>query len=292
MMFGLRDEFTYDECGVCGVVQLRTAPVDPGRFYGDGYYSLGAVARPGLMWTLARRARNVLMYRNPLGAGRAIGGLLPRFPAHKVEWLAHTRTRADSRILDVGSGVGVLVRDLGDAGFRSVRGIDPFLDGAICYGPGVTVEPATIHEVNGTFDLIMMHHSLEHIVDQAATLQRAAELLAPDGWCLVRIPVTSSFAWRHYREHWVQLDPPRHYVLHSVDSFRRLAAAAGLRVDRVIHDSDALQFFGSEAYRRDVPLTEAAALFTPQEMREFTRRAAELNERGEGDQAAFYLRRA
>ncbi len=138
----------------------------------------------------------------------------------------------------------------------------------------------------------MFHHSLEHVPDQLQTLRRARELMAPGGWCIVRIPVASSYAFKHYGVHWVQLDAPRHYFVHTTDSMSRLAAAAGLKLDHVIHDSTALQFWGSEAYRRDVPLGEARRLFSRSEMGGFERRAQALNRRGEGDQACFYLRRA
>lgn len=292
MMFGLRDEFTYDECGGCGCVQLRNPPADPARFYGGGYYSLQPLPRRGRLWELVRRGRNALMYRNPLGLGRVLARILPKFPDDKVDWMALTGTGRDARILDVGAGSGLLVRDLAEAGFRRVLGIDPFVDVRAEMPEGGRVVRQTLDETSGSFDLIMFHHSLEHVPDQLGALRRAAELLAPGGWCLVRVPVTSSFAWRHYREHWVQLDAPRHYVLHSVASLHQLAAKAGLEVAHVVHDSTSLQFFGSEAYRRDVPLGEAEALFTPAELRAFERRAVELNARGDGDQACFYLRHA
>src|ERR1035437_10617754 len=39
MMFGLRDEFTYFECAVCGCVQIQDIPADLGRYYPQNYYS-------------------------------------------------------------------------------------------------------------------------------------------------------------------------------------------------------------------------------------------------------------
>ena len=292
MMLGLRDRFDYGECAGCGALQLCTVPADWERYYPTGYYSLQAPPSRGWLRTVMRRIRNTVLYRHPVGAGAMLGKVVGKVPWEVHKWFAVTGTRRRSRILDVGSGVGLLVRDLGEVGFSSVRGIDPFVRETIRYASGARVDRATIQETSGEYDLIMFHHSLEHIPDQVATLRRAAELLSREGWCLVRIPVASSYAWRHYREHWVQLDAPRHHVLHTNRSLELAAREAGLRVERVVHDSTALQFYGSEAYRRDVPLAAAATLYSPAEMRVFERRAAELNARGDGDQACFYLRRA
>jgi hypothetical protein len=108
----------------------------------------------------------------------------------------------------------------------------------------------------------------------------------------VRIPTVSSEAWEEYREYWVQLDAPRHLYLHSVESLSRLARLVGLRVDKVTYDSTALQFEGSELYRRGGTLRElSASTFTRRERREFSRRAKRLNATNRGDQAAFLLTR-
>ena len=131
-------------------------------------------------------------------------------------------------------------------------------------------------------------------------MHHIVRLLKPEGVALVRIPVADSWAWRHYGADWVQLDPPRHLFLHTRRSMDLLAAAAGLKVERVVHDSTAFQFWGSEQYRRGIPLQDPrsyarnprASAFSAGEIRTFEARAAELNACGEGDQACFYLRRA
>lgn len=81
----------------------------------------------------------------------------------------------------------------------------------------------TIHDIEGEFDLIMFHHSLEHMSEQRGVLARVRKLLATGGWCLIRLPVVPNDAWQEFRENWVQLDAPRHEIIHSVDSLTRLA---------------------------------------------------------------------
>lgn len=39
MMFGIRDEFTYFECSVCGCLQISEFPEDISKYYPQDYYS-------------------------------------------------------------------------------------------------------------------------------------------------------------------------------------------------------------------------------------------------------------
>jgi len=109
----------------------------------------------------------------------------------------------------------------------------------------------------------------------------------------------SSYAWQHYGVDWVQLDAPRHLYLFAHESIAHLAAATGFDVIDVRCDADAFQFWGSEQYRRGIPLRDersyavnpAAGLFSAAEMADWSRRAVQLNQQGQGDQACFVLRK-
>jgi SAM-dependent methyltransferase len=294
MMIGLRERFRYGECPSCGCLQLLDPPADLSRYYQDGYYSFErdpeALHRGLRRWYRAFRDGYAFTGRGAIG--RAIAKLFPYRYGNVAEWLAITGTTAESPILDVGCGSGELVYDLAARGFCNVQGIDPFLSRERTFDLGVRISKRGIDEVDGRFHLIMFHHSLEHIPDQHQALKAAADLLEPGGYCLVRIPTVSSWAWEAYREDWVQIDAPRHFVLHSRQSLRELGQQVGLTLEEVRYDSTELQFVGSELYRRDVPLRERAGKFSRREIRAFRRHAAALNQAGSGDQAAFYLRKA
>ncbi|MEP7220270.1 MAG: class I SAM-dependent methyltransferase, partial [Bacteroidota bacterium] len=74
---------------------------------------------------------------------------------------------------------------------------------------------------------------------------------------------------------------------------------AGITIADIVYDSGAFQFIGSEQYRRDIPFTDSRSwfinpersIFSPAEIAAFAARAAELNKAGDGDGAAFYLRK-
>ena len=157
----------------------------------------------------------------------------------------------------------------------------------------------TIHDLNQEFDLITFHHSFEHIFDPLKTLESVHRLLSKEGVCLIRMPTVSSYAWKHYRENWVQLDAPRHFFLHSVQSIKILAEKANLKLVKVRYDSIAFQFLGSEQYLKDIPLEsdrsyskgKKNSMFSKNDRRNFKKRAHQLNLENQGDQAAFYLQK-
>jgi SAM-dependent methyltransferase len=274
MLFGTNDEFTYWECSACGCLQIAEIPKNLADYYPTDYYSFSAQATPLQLW----------MYRAYFKAPRLVG--LVRRPGVTFQAVLDVKPKVASRVLDVGCGRGKMVAILRSLGVDA-HGIDPFTKDETTY-----VRRARLEDTNAKdWDLIMFHHSLEHMVDHIDVLRAARERLAPLGTCLVRIPV-ANWAWQHYKENWVQLDPPRHLIIHTPLSFRAAAGAAGFRISRTIYDSGAYQFYGSEMYQRSIPMTQEAAEIVrlgKSGMRSLTAQAAELNRQQLGDQASFHL---
>jgi SAM-dependent methyltransferase len=161
----------------------------------------------------------------------------------------------------------------------------------------VKIVRGELQDLNGTsWDVIMFNHSFEHMPNQSDVLRTAAGLLAPAGRCLVRVPVLG-WAWEHYGVNWVQIDAPRHLFLHTTKSLCLLAASAGLDVVDIAYDSNELQFWVSEIYSRDIPLSsidghKPQTMFSRSELQKFRAAARELNAKGRGDSATFTLRKA
>jgi len=137
----------------------------------------------------------------------------------------------------------------------------------------------------------MFHHSLEHVPDPKHTLETAKALLAPNGVCLVRLPVVAH-AWEQYKTNWAQMDPPRHMWLPTVKAVGMLANSLGLQQDAVEFDSTDFQFWGSELLARDVALQDInprdlKPFFQKGELAKFRERTAILNREGQGDSAVF-----
>jgi len=295
MMFGSREEFDYLECSRCKCLQIASIPASMSKYYPSGYYSFASVAPRSWILKFLLKVRN----RYALTGRGIIGKLLHRYspPKLPLSSLAPLGLGHDARILDVGCGRGLLLNALRDVGFVNLVGLDPFLAADVESENGVRLSKTTIHDVTGEFDVIMFHHAFEHISDPLPTLKAVSRLLPPGGRCVIRIPTVSSYAWQHYRANWVQLDPPRHFYIHSVESMRILAREAGLEVQSVVYDSSAFQFWGSEQYAADIPLSDsrsysvspANSIFSRKQIDAFETRAKELNQSQLGDQAAFYL---
>jgi SAM-dependent methyltransferase len=290
MMFGTREAFDYLECGACGCLQLETPPADLSRFYPKDYYSYAPrpVEGPGLKARLQHRAmHHLLAYRmngrDPLG--RAISLVQDKF-----KWVPRNVITFGSRILDVGCGSGALLLTLQACGFTDLTGADPFIAEDIRYPGGVRILKKDVFALEGSYDLIMLHHAFEHMDRPLEVMRRLKALLAPGGHLLIRIPVADSHAWKHYGTDWVQLDAPRHFFLHTRKSMRHLAEHSGLELVSAVSDSTAFQFIGSERYRQGLSLNEEAAPFTKQQLRDFDRQARQLNAKGLGDTGTFLLR--
>jgi SAM-dependent methyltransferase len=289
MMFGSRARYEYFRCSGCECCHLLSL-VDPAAQYPPDYHAHVAQPRQHGLRGWLRRRRNAGVFRGD-PVGRVLSWIAP-YPVFAAErWFARMRVAPTSSILDVGCGSGELVRDLLQAGFTDVHGIDPLIPDELLASVPRTVRRASLRETAGEYDVVMLHHVLEHIALEDDALVHVARLLKPGGHCLVRVPIMPSYAWAHYREHWVQLDAPRHLVIHSEKSLARVAAAAGLRLDHVEHDSTEFQFTGSELYARDMSLTQLPRAFTQAQIRGYRRAAKRLNRERRGDQAAFYFRK-
>jgi len=290
MMMGTGEQFAYFQCERCHCLQIAEFPREIARYYPANYYSFSTTSRDKtdnkvVKW--ARRTRNAASV-----AANGFGSSLVRtlFPNKKLLPLLRLGITRDSRILDVGCGSGWRLYALRESGFNNTLGVDPYLENDLTYENGLQILKKSVSGVEGTWDVVMFHHSLEHIPDQAATLRAAAGLLRPGGTCLIRVPVASSYAWDFYREHWYQIDAPRHCYLHSYESMKLLAEQCGLALRSTVCDSTLDQFRTSEMYKRGFRSFKEAG-FTRTQKREWKRRAAELNREGRGDQAVFYLER-
>lgn len=289
MMFGLRDDFEYVECANCECLRISNIPENLGDYYPDNYYSLSHSQISKLKLFLKRqRGRYSLNMKN-------IGGKLLTYAWGEpvvTSWLKGLNLNLESKILDVGSGLGSHLKELHNIGFQDLTGVDPFIKKTKIYSDQFRILKKNLNEIEGPFDFIMMNHSLEHIYDQFETLTQINRLLKDDGHALIRIPLTGTFAWKKYKSNWVQLDAPRHLFLHSKESFSILAKKTNFDIKKIVFDSTEFQFTGSEGYLQGKALTESEeSIFTRKEINEFKEKAQTLNNDMDGDQACFFLQK-
>lgn len=295
MLLGTKDQFEYFQCGSCECLQIATIPANMSRYYPETYYSFSEIEQSPIMGLRQKLRGKFVKLRDMYAITNK--GMLGRFlysmkPFVELRGLALCNITKETSILDIGCGAGHYLYKLRGYGFKNLLGVDPYLEKTIEYKNDLTIKKADLSEMDGKWDVIMLHHSLEHMEKQTETLQKIASLLNDDGLCLIRIPTVSSEPWDTYRGNWVHLDPPRHFFLHSHKSLKLVAEQSGLSVISITSDANPFSFYGSEFYKRGIPATEwREDTFNPSERKEFARRAKEINSKGRGDTIAVILRK-
>lgn len=304
MMFGTRTAYRYGRCGACASLVIAAVPTDLASHYPDRYYD----NRPPPIiedGPLRRAAIRVLVREKAFGLRGPLPWLARRtgpLPIAEYRQVRALITGAalksfDDPIIDVGCGRSpVRLAMLRKLGYRNLLGIEPFIDHDTTYR-GVPIRKGDVDDVEGSFRLIMFHHSLEHVPTPLRVLRDARERIRPDGWCLVRTPVIGGDPWREYGTDWVELDAPRHLVVFSAAGLSALARRAGFEIARITWESTAWDYLASDRYRQDVPLHEPGSppedlmsTSDPDMIAAYDARARRANAAGDAGRAAFWLR--
>jgi methyltransferase family protein len=90
-----------------------------------------------------------------------------------------------------------------------------------------------LSDVEGEWAAVVFWHSLEHLRDPSSALERANELLAPEGWLLLALPNLDSLQARVFGARWFALDVPRHLVHVPAPALIARLRELGLEVERV-----------------------------------------------------------
>ncbi|WP_154852369.1 class I SAM-dependent methyltransferase [Cyclobacterium xiamenense] len=283
MMFGSGERFAYTQCPECGTIQQLSPPTNMGSYYPAAYYSFTGLSRSTVPVRWMKKIRLLLYRASGLSLFRPVYG----------NWLHHLAARESDQIADIGCGNGQLLYEMHASGYKHLSGFDPFLAEPLRVASGLELFKLELHQILGTFQVIMLHHAFEHMRDPNASFAKLASLLQPGGRLLIRVPVSDGEAWSTFREHWVQLDAPRHYFIPSVTGMERLARRYGLELFRTEFDSTSFQFWGSQRYRDGASLSDRNPSKIPsaEQMRDYEQRAKLLNQTQKGDQAAFYFRK-
>jgi SAM-dependent methyltransferase len=284
--------YEYSHCPECGTISLITLLDRSDSYYPDDYHSFSRNTLSPIRQMVRNISNRIALYDNTPFA--TISAALCPFTAFLslrplFDGSLGRKYSAKSALLDVGCGDGQKLLDLRNIGFSNLTGVDPYIRNS-SGPPGVHLSRGGISDVTDSFDIVTFHHSFEHIDSPEETLELLHRIVRSDGVAVIRIPLIGGWAWRTYGGEWAQLDAPRHLHLCSRGGFETLAKRMGWNVVRTIYDSGWLQFTGSALnYREGKSIQEVQKTFTSKQRKDFQKKAQELNQNSDGDQATFFL---
>lgn len=85
-------------------------------------------------------------------------------------------------------------------------------------------------DLAGRYDVISMHHYLEHTPDPLAELDTAAKVLPPGGHLLIELPDPESWFGRVLRGYWVPWLAPQHLHMIPLANLRAALEQRGLEI--------------------------------------------------------------
>lgn len=165
--------------------------------------------------------------------GRAASALVRLWPGRRLDAefkVMRLHAVEGGRLLDIGCGDGTTLAALRDRGW-DVQGVDFDAQAvAVARFRGLRVDVGDVTAPGyptGSFDVVTLSHSLEHLPDPHATLLEVRRLLRPGGRIVILTPNAESWLSRRYGADWQGLEPPRHLQVFNRQGLTRMVANAG-----------------------------------------------------------------
>lgn len=174
--------------------------------------------------------------------GAKLGPVL-KFGAHLIRVLPIVRRKLDwefrslpkagrktATLLDLGCGNGQFILSAKEIGWNVV-GIDTDPKAVLnAQSLGLNVKIGGIEHFDGQaglFDAITISHVIEHVHDPIKIIQRCYDLLKPGGQLWVETPNIESIGYKIFKNNWRGIEAPRHLVIFSPHSLRKLFRSCG-----------------------------------------------------------------
>jgi len=246
-LHGIGNIFTYVRCKECGLVYMnpQVVPGDLEKLYPTDYSPHSAISR--------RKGSNIHSLQKVIMRIPVIASLLKEVMNVKIINPLYRRLNQQSRILDVGCGIGSFLNSLKSDKGCEVYGLD-MSETAVKEAKssfGLDIFRGAINKApfpSAYFDIITAWWYLEHIHDPHATLGKISSLLKYDGYCIIGVPNFNSFNAKYFRGRWYHLDSPRHLCVWTPSTITKLLEQHGLLVTKIIYDKTPWGLLGSLQY--------------------------------------------
>jgi len=215
--YGVKGKFNLIKCGRCGLVSLSPTPPikELLTFYPSSYHSYNIPVS---------NLTKFLTYLNLEKEAKKFKELIGR----------------NGKILDVGCADGRHFDILKRFGKWQFVGID-FNDEIVCKGQkaGREIYSTTLEKFNypeQSFDLIIMDHLLEHVVNPVETLHCACRLLKKDGYILGAIPNINSLDRIFFGRYWGGYHFPRHLWHFTPETLSVVLLKTGFKLKKINYE--------------------------------------------------------
>ncbi|MBG0775048.1 MAG: class I SAM-dependent methyltransferase [Desulfovibrionaceae bacterium] len=205
-------------CADCGTAFLDPMPTAEqlAAFYDDAYYGEGEAKFVGPVERISRALR--------VARARRVARRTPR----------------GGRVLDVGCGRGVMLRELARRGY-DVAGVELDTTAARRARANIGADRVfpTVAEALAAdarrFDAVTFWHSLEHFTNPGETFDAAVAGLRPGGLVVLSLPNFGSTRARRAGADWLHLDLPRHVVHFDMDRLAEHLCRRGFEISAFDH---------------------------------------------------------
>jgi len=215
---GKEGQFQYVSCSSCGLsYQNPRIHLDQiAEFYDSEYIAHRKKKNWGILTPLYERA-------------------MSKHDREKIKLVSnYMQLNAESCVLDVGCAVGTFLLRVKDELGSAISGVDfkddlsfPRFD-EIDFHNGLFYEQDAL--VPESFDLITMWHFLEHCYDPARSLQKAKQLLQPEGRLIIEVPRLDSRTSKWFGPKWPGVQAPQHTVLFDRAHLEQMVEQADLEI--------------------------------------------------------------
>ena len=179
------EDFQVVQCKTCGLIFVNPQP--PPDQLGRYYPAVHQISEPAAYERLDARPRV-----------RAVSQLLKG---------------QSGRVLDVGCGKGLFLAGLRDQGWQAVGVEMSEVSGKHARSLNLEVFSKPLEKCGfdqGSFDVVTLFHSLEHMPNPVQLLHHIHNLLRPGGYMVVEVPNAGSWYARAFKGDWFHCDVPRH----------------------------------------------------------------------------------
>lgn len=193
----------------------------------------------------------------------------------------------EGKALDVGCGWGAFLLNARERGFEPY-GIE-ITENVREYArlklniPVVETDFIAGDYAENDFSLVAMIHSLEHLPDPAAAIEKSYAILKPDGVFCGIVPNFGSFASKTLKDAWEWLDPQRHLTYFTPATLEKSLSKSGFEILRIYttkgdYNSADLKILIKKVFNLE---TES----------EIIAKMQALAESGEGEEIRFFARK-